>query len=51
MGKHTKSVEKNHFKQGMCPFCEGLEYKYGRPCGACNGTGIAKLRKHNSIKQ
>ena len=28
-----------------CPECEGLKYHWGKPCGACDGTGSEKVRR------
>ena len=31
--------------QNACYFCEGSKYHFGKECGACDGTGIERVRK------
>lgn len=32
-------------KKDQCFFCEGTKRHWGSECGACDGTGLEKVRK------
>ena len=37
--------EKPIGKKTDCIYCEGSKVHWGKPCGACDGTGSEKTRK------
>lgn len=36
---------KSHSNASSCFYCEGLKFRWGKECSACDGTGSEKVRK------